>query len=157
MLASQQHVQHISKKDQQFYTNFCAATAKEAADQFLLFVSCLMSQQHPSASQAWICSDKCTYCHTETEVADQSFYLTQSQYTDTGPTSPSTDPISTRQGSHWSVNFQVTGMTQPGKIPMAQAGIEPRISCCGGGRPNLVKMPMAQAGICCSGGRCPNH
>ena len=34
-----------------------------------------------------------TCCHTEVEVADQTFYLTQSQYTDTGPTSPSTDPI----------------------------------------------------------------
>ena len=31
--------------------------------------------------------------HTEIEVADPTFYLTQSQYTDTGPTSPSTDAI----------------------------------------------------------------
>ena len=29
----------------------------------------------------------------EIEVADQTFHLTQSQYTDTGPTSPSADPI----------------------------------------------------------------
>ena len=28
----------------------------------------------------------------EIEIADQTFYLTQSQYTDTGPTSASTDP-----------------------------------------------------------------
>ena len=28
----------------------------------------------------------------EIEVADQIFHLTQSQYTDTGPTSPSADP-----------------------------------------------------------------
>ena len=34
-----------------------------------------------------------TCYHTDIEVADQTFYLTQSQYTDTGPTSPSTDPI----------------------------------------------------------------
>ena len=34
-----------------------------------------------------------TCCHTEIEVANQTFYLTQSQYTDIGPTSPSTDPI----------------------------------------------------------------
>ena len=34
-----------------------------------------------------------TCCHTETEAADQTFHLTQSQYTDTGPTSPSTDLI----------------------------------------------------------------
>ena len=34
-----------------------------------------------------------TCCHSEIEVADQTFYLTQSQYTGTGPTSPSADPI----------------------------------------------------------------
>ena len=32
-------------------------------------------------------------CHTEIEAADQTFYLTQSQYTHTRPTRPSTDPI----------------------------------------------------------------
>ena len=31
--------------------------------------------------------------HTEIEAADATFYLTQSQYTDTRPTSPSADPI----------------------------------------------------------------
>ena len=48
-----------------------------------------------------------TRCHTEIEVADQTFYLTQSQYTDTGPTSPSADPITPGawQGSHWSAKF----------------------------------------------------
>ena len=34
-----------------------------------------------------------TCCHSETEVADQTLYLAQSQYTATGPTSSSTDPI----------------------------------------------------------------
>ena len=58
-----------------------------------LLVSCLTSQQHASASQGRICSDNFTYCHTEIEVADPTFHLTQSQYTDTGPTSPSNDPI----------------------------------------------------------------
>ena len=42
------------------------------------------------------------------EVADQTFYLTQWQYTDsdTGPTSPSADPImpDAWQGSHWSAD-----------------------------------------------------
>ena len=47
---------------------------------------CLTSQQHASVSQGRICSDNFTCCHTEIEVADQTFYLTQSQYTDTGPT-----------------------------------------------------------------------
>ena len=67
------------------------------------------------------------YCVSETDlvrqfyvlphwdrVADQTFYLTQSQYTDTGPTSPSDDPITPGawQGSHWSAKFSVTGTTR---------------------------------------------
>ena len=63
-------------------------------------VACLTSQQQAGVSQGRICSDNFTCCHTEIEVADQTFYLTQSQYTDTGPTSPSA-----WQGSHWSANF----------------------------------------------------
>ena len=71
-----------------------------------LFVGCLTSQQHASVSQGRICSDNFTCCHTEIEVADPTFHLTQSQYTDTGPTSPSADPITPGawQGSHWSAN-----------------------------------------------------
>ena len=57
------------------------------------FVCCWTSQQQASVSQGRICSDNFTCCHTEIEVADPTFYLTQSQYTDTGPTSPSADPI----------------------------------------------------------------
>ena len=56
-------------------------------------LACLTSQQHASVPQGRICSDNFTCCHTEIEVADQAFHLTQSQYTDTGPTSPSADPI----------------------------------------------------------------
>ena len=58
-----------------------------------LLVGCLTSQQHASVSQGQICSDNGMCCHTEIEVADWTFHLTQSQYTDTGPTSPSTEPI----------------------------------------------------------------
>ena len=67
----------------------------------------LMSQQHASVSQGRVCSDKFMCCHTETEIADQTSFLTQSQYTDTGLPSPSTDPITLGawQGSHWSANF----------------------------------------------------
>ena len=74
---------------------------------FVLFVGCLTSQQHASVSQGRICTDNFTCCHTEIEAADQTFHLTQSQYTDTGPTSPSADPITPGawQGSHWSANF----------------------------------------------------
>ena len=70
-------------------------------------VACLTSQQQASVSQGRICSDIFTCCHTEIEVADPTFYLTQSQHTDTGPTSPSADPISPGawQGSHGSANF----------------------------------------------------
>ena len=48
----------------------------------------LTSQQHARVPRGRICSGKIMCCHTEIEVADQTFYLTQSQHTDTGPTSP---------------------------------------------------------------------
>ena len=72
-----------------------------------LFVGCLTSQQQASVSQGRICSDNFTCCHTKIKVVDQTFYLTQSQYTDTRPTSPSVDPISPAawQGNHWSASF----------------------------------------------------
>ena len=72
-----------------------------------LFVGCLTTRQHASVSQGQICSYKFTCCHSEIEVADQTSYLTQSQYTDTGPTSPSADPImpGAWQGSYRSANF----------------------------------------------------
>ena len=73
----------------------------EEEEVLLLFVGCLTSQQHASVSQGQICSDNFTCCHTEIEVADQTFHLTQSQYTDTGPTSPSTDPLECQFRSHW--------------------------------------------------------
>ena len=75
-----------------------------------LFVACLLacltSKQNASVFQGRICSGNFTCCHTEIEVADQTFHLTQSQYTDTVPTSPSTDPLTPGawQGSHWSAN-----------------------------------------------------
>ena len=67
----------------------------------------LTSQQQASVSQRQICSNNFTCCHTEIEVADETFYLTQSQYTDTGPTSPSANPVmpGAWEGSHWSANF----------------------------------------------------
>ena len=102
-----------------------------------LLVGCSTSQQQASVSQGRICSDNCTCCHTEIEVADQTFYLTRSQYTDTGPTSPSADPITPGawQGSQWSANFEVTGMTRPRKNPGA-SGIRTRIFRSRGGRLN---------------------
>ena len=72
-----------------------------------LLVGCLTSQQQASVSQGRTCSDNFTCCNTEIQVADPTFYLTQSQYTDTGPTSSSADPITPGawQGSYWSANF----------------------------------------------------
>ena len=85
-------------------------------------VACLTSQQHASVSHGRTCSDNVTCCHTEIEVADPTFRLTQSQYTGTWPASPSTDPITLGawQGSHWSANIEVTGMTRPRKNPGAR-------------------------------------
>ena len=69
------------------------------------FVGHLTSQQHASVSQGRSCSDNYTCCHTDIEF--QTFYLTQSQHTDTGPTSPCSDPIlpGAWHGTHWSANF----------------------------------------------------
>ena len=44
-----------------------------------------------------ICSDNWTCCHTEITEADQTGYLTKSPYIDTGTTSPTADPNSTRR------------------------------------------------------------
>ena len=103
------------------------AKCKNYGKEPLLLAGCLTSQQRASVSQGRICSDNFTCCHTEIEVADQTFHLTQPQYTDTGPTSPSTDPITPGvwQGSHWSAKFEVTGMTRPQKNPVAN-GIRTR-------------------------------
>ena len=87
-----------------------------------LFVGCLTSQQHASVSQGRICSDSFTFCDTEIEVADQTFHLTQSQYTDTGPTSPSTDPGRVATGVPIVKSLV---WLDSGKIP-SQAGIRTR-------------------------------
>ena len=68
-----------------------AATQRQMS-QNVCFVGCSTSQQHENVSQGRICSDNFTCCHTEIEVADQPVHLTQSQYIDNEPTSPSTDP-----------------------------------------------------------------
>ena len=106
---------------------FCPMVKASVFESVCLFVGCLTSQQHASVSQGRICSDNFTCCHTEIEVADPTFHLTQSQYTDTGPTSPSTDPTTPGawQGSRWSANFEVIGMTRPRKNPVA-SGIRTR-------------------------------
>ena len=104
----------------------------------MLFVACLTSQQHACVSQGRTCSDNCncTCCHTEMEVADQTCCLTQSQYTDTGPTSPRTDPGAPGawQGAARAPMLKSTG---PRK-----AGFEPRIFHSPSGR--LTAVPPRQ-------------
>ena len=58
---------------------------------------------------------------TETRVSDQTGYLTKSQYTDVGPVGLNTDPKppGVQQGSHQTVSFYVTGMTQSEFEPKA--------------------------------------
>ena len=62
-----------------------------------LLVGCLTSQQHARVSQGRICSDSCTCCHTEKEVADQTCCFIQPRYTVTGLTSSSPDLVSPGQ------------------------------------------------------------
>ena len=129
-----------------------------------LLVGCLTSQQHASVSQRRICSDKCTCCRTETEVADQSFYLTQSQYADTGPTGPRADYVmlGACQGSYRSTSFYVTGMTQPRNRSTVKAGIELRSTALKrnalplgqrGGESGRGVGDVTSTGDCLSGGR----
>ena len=87
----------------------CATYTSTANIVEIWFVGCL---HVPATCQCISGTDllNFTCCHTEIQVADPTFYLTQSQYTDTWPTSPSADPImpDAWQGSHQSANFWVT-------------------------------------------------
>ena len=89
----------------------------------LLLVGCLTFQQHASVSQGRICSNNCPCCHPETEVADQIFYLTQSQTTDTRPTWP----YITRRLAGQPLEYQFSShrMTRPAKRSKVKARIEP--------------------------------
>ena len=68
---------------------------------------CFTPQQHASVSHGRICSDKSTCCHTEIKDADPTCCVAQLLYTDTGPSSPSTDPLAPGawQGVSWSTGF----------------------------------------------------
>ena len=70
-----------------------------------------------------------TCCYTDIEVTDPTFHLTQSQYTDTGPTSPRTDPITPGAGrvATGVPIFKSLVWLDPGKIP-EQSGIRTRES-----------------------------
>ena len=67
-------------------------------------------------------------------------YFTQSQYTDTRPASPIADPKTpgASQGNLRSTNFEVTGMTRPGKQSSVKVGMEPTLEA--------VTLPLGQQG-----------
>ena len=81
--------QQCAASDCTFVTLCSARLAEE------LFVGCLTSQHQASVFHGRICTDNFTCCHTEIEAADPTFYLTQSQYTDTLPTSPNAGRVVT--------------------------------------------------------------
>ena len=73
-------------------------------------------------------------CHTKIEVVDQHFHLAQSQYIDTGPTSPRAKLVmpGAWQDNHWSAYIEVTSMTRPREIPTEKAEsklLHPRKVC----------------------------
>ena len=113
---------HLSLPDSNFYTlptvrwNLCCWLLN-----FPAISSCISGRGLPR---------QFTCCHSGIEAVYQTFFLTQSQHTDTRPTSPSPDQIKpgTWQGSHWSVIFKVSGMTRHRKQPTAQQGIKSRAS-----------------------------
>ena len=82
-----------------------ASSALQPGRSVQVVVSCFTSRQHASVSQGRICSNNCTCCHTKVEVANQTCYLTQSQYNDPRPTSPDAKLISP---GHWITNFEVS-------------------------------------------------
>ena len=108
-LCTRLHCSLSSTRRLLLYREWRKWTKKEKGGTRKLFVGCFTSQQHASVSQGRICTDNFTCCHTEIKVADPTFHLIQSQFTDTRPTSPSTDPTipGAWQGSHWSANWSV--------------------------------------------------
>ena len=93
--------------------------------------TCKKSLKRPSAVVCWLLNVPATcLCISGMDLLRQlnvlshwyrscrSNFLSQSQYTDAGPTSPSMDSITPGawQGCHWSTNFKVTDMTTWKKI-----------------------------------------
>ena len=110
------------KKERRRGGGGAAGFSKSVLSQADLFVGCLLNV--PETCKGRIFSNNCTCCHTETKVAVQAFYVTQTRFTDTKPTSPALTLFTLRawQGSPWSTKFYVTGMTRPGNIPQGKSG-----------------------------------
>ena len=69
----------------------------------LLSAGCLTSHTHAIETQGWSCLDSCRGYYTEIE----QIAISTSQYSETGPRSPDTDPITpgTAQDSHRDTQF----------------------------------------------------
>ena len=78
-----------------------------------LLLGCLTSQPHLTCTSGMGLFNF-IFRLTGTEAVDQTCHLTQSQFTETRQTSPSTNPSvpGVWQGSHWSINFELTSMTR---------------------------------------------
>ena len=98
---------YVPSKSSRCMTTYLWFLPDQGGVEFAVWLVALTFQQHASVSQGWICSGNFMCCHTEIEVADQTFYLIQSKCTDSWPTSPRADPImpGAWQGRHCSANF----------------------------------------------------
>ena len=90
-------------------------------------LACLTSQQHASVPQGQICSDSCTCCHTDIEVADHIFHITRTQYNDTRPTNINAEPVNARYLAGKLPEFQFSGhwCHSTWKTIQTKAGMEP--------------------------------
>ena len=94
----------------------------------LLSVGCLTSQQHAGVSQGRICSMLPTATLRQKLRINFFFIPTSVSILTPGQPVPALTLYARRlAGSDWSTNFEVTGMTRPGKSPTAKAGIEARV------------------------------
>ena len=97
-------------------TSSCQATGQLWSPLSWCFFCCKSPSYMQKASQDRVCFANSTGWHTSKKVASL-IYCLKAQCTDTGPNSPSTDPVTprSRQGSHHSTNCAVTGMAGPAK------------------------------------------
>ena len=92
---------------------------------------CWLVAQSPSkvqcTSQGEICSDNRACYPTVIEASDQNCHLTQPQRTDTGPTSPSADPITLGawQDSRWSAESSWKKKKNPWQKQKSNPGLPP--------------------------------
>ena len=112
----------------QNYLSTCTGCERRSWQWYLMYIVCLLLDI-PGTNLVFLKDKsaqtcKATCCHTEwltytdTDIADQTCYLTKSQFSDTGPNSLSTNSAATGtwQGSHKTTIFHVTGIAWLGKV-----------------------------------------